>query len=671
MRTLNKLTFIFFGCGLFFGYGAPNGCAQTQADYPVQPVPFNQVRLAPGFWASRLETNRLVTIPFAFQKCEETGRIDNFAVAGKLKEGTFRGIRYDDSDVFKVIEGAAYSLANRPDPQLDAYLDDLIRKVAAAQEPDGYLFTIRTILGDSVLKKDRAAGQTRFSYLEGSHELYNVGHLYEAAVAHHRATGKRTLLDVATKNADYLLTVFGPGKLIAVPGHEEIELGLVKLYRVTGKRAYLDLAQFFVDMRGRKDLRTRYIGGHNHFNNKPTRFDSLYFQDLVPLTQQTEIDGHAVRAGYFYAGATDVDAVMGQRRYRAALDKLWNNASNQKMYLTGGVGAHRSGENFGANYELPNESAYAETCAAVAMMLWGHRMFLLTGDGGYLDIFERALYNGFLVGVSLEGNRFFYPNPLASDGVTKFNGEATRVPWFGTSCCPTNVARVLPSLPGYVYATRGNEVLVNLLMAGTGAVPTAAGEVRIQQETNYPWAGHAKLTIDPGPARRFPLAIRIPGWARNQPVPGDLYRYADTPSAERVELNVNGKPVPYTVERGFARIERSWKKGDVVEISLPMLVRQVVAHPAVEANRGRVALERGPVVYCVEGADNGGKVHDLTLTPQTQLTARPAPDFLTDCVLIKASGPAGTRPFTAIPYHLWSHRGPNEMAVWLPMPGAN
>lgn len=643
-------------------------CAQAPTDYPVQPVPFNQVRLSPGFWASRIETNRTVTIPFAFQKCEETGRIDNFAVAGKLKEGTFQGLRYDDSDVFKVIEGAAYSLANRPDPKLDAYLDDLIRKIAAAQEPDGYLFTIRTILGDRVMEKDRAAGPTRFEYLEGSHELYNVGHLYEAAVAHYRATGKKSLLDVATKNADYLLTVFGPDKLIAVPGHEEIELGLVKLYRVTGKKAYLDLSKFFVDMRGRKDLRKLYIGGHNHFNNRPTRFDSLYFQDLVPLTQQTEIDGHAVRAGYFYAGATDVDAVMGQRTYRAALDKLWRNASDQKMYLTGGVGAHRSGENFGANYELPNETAYAETCASVAMMLWGHRLFLLTGDAQYLDVFERALYNGFLSGVSLEGNRFFYPNPLASDGVTKFNGgDVTRVPWFGTSCCPTNVARLLPSLPGYVYATQDDRVFVNLFMAGTGTVPTKGGTVSITQETNYPWAGYLKLTLDPGKTRRFPLALRIPGWARNQPVPGDLYRYADEAPKEKPVLKLNGKPVEYTLDKGFAVLNRSWKKGDVLEVEVPMPVRRVVSNEKVAANRGRVALERGPVVYCVEGADNGGKVGDLVLTPQTQLRAVAAPDFLTECVLIKAQNPGGTRSFTALPYHLWSHRGPGEMAVWLPV----
>lgn len=638
-------------------------CSLQAQDYPIRPVPFTAVKVSSQFWAPRIETNRTVTIPFAFRKCEETGRIDNFAVAGGLKKGGFRGIRYDDSDVFKVIEGAAYSLASHPDSQLDAYLDDLIAKIAAAQEPDGYLYTVRTIQGDSI-RDVNGAGKTRWSRLEGSHELYNVGHLYEAAVAHAQATGKKTLLAVATRNADLLVNTFGPGKRIAVPGHEEIEIGLVKLYRATGKRTYLDLAKFFIDMRGRADLRPLYVGGPDHAGHVPSHQDSLYFQDYVPVTQQRSIEGHAVRAGYLYAGMADVDAVMGSRTYRPALDRLWRNASDQKMYLTGGVGAHRSGENFGDDYELPNQSAYAETCAAVAMMLWNHRMFLLTGEAAYLDVFERTLYNGFLAGVSASGDRFFYPNPLAADGKEKFNhGQLTRAEWFGTSCCPTNVARVLPSLPGYAYAVDGNAVYINHFLAGTAEFLVGKKEWKFSQETNYPWNGQTKLTVDPGKPGPFSLRIRIPGWARNKPVPGELYRY-EGELTEKISLKVNGKETPYRLERGFAVLARTWKAGDVVELNLPMPVRRVLADERVVADRGRVALERGPLVYCLEGVDNGGDVSSVFIDNQTTLSTVAAPDFVTAAVLVK--GQTGGRAFTAVPYHLWSHREPGPMAVWLP-----
>ncbi len=632
-------------------------------DYPIRPVPFTAVKVTSRFWAPRLETNRAVTIPFAFRKCEETGRIDNFAIAGKLKKGPFRGIRYDDSDVFKVIEGAAYSLASHPDKQLDAYLDDLITKIAAAQEPDGYLYTIRTIQGDSI-RDVNGAGRSRWSALEGSHELYNVGHLYEAAVAHYQATGKKTLLNVALKNADLLVNTFGPNQRIAVPGHEEIEIGLVKLYRTTGKKAYLDLAKFFIDMRGRADLRKRYVGGPNHAQHVPTHLDSLYFQDNVPVTQQTEAQGHAVRAGYLYAGMTDVDAVMGSRTYRAALDKIWHNTTDEKLYLTGGVGAHRSGENFGDAYELPNNDAYAETCAAVAQMLWNHRLFLLTGESRYLDVFERILYNGFLAGVSTSGDRFFYPNPLAADGRERFNmGQATRAEWFGTSCCPTNVARVMPSLPGYVYAVKGNRVFVNHFMAGTGEISVGKQTVQLTQQTNYPYEGTIRLSVSEAGIGPFSLAVRLPGWAQNQPIPGDLYRY-ETGSSGRISLKMNGKETPFRTENGFAVLNRTWKRGDVIELTLPMPVRRVLANEKVAADRGKVALERGPVVYCVEGVDNGGTVAGVAVSDQTIFRTVAAPDFVAPCVLVK--GTDGGQEFTAIPYHLWSHRGPGEMAVWLP-----
>lgn len=631
-------------------------------DYPIRPVPFTSVKITSSFWQPRLETNRLVTIPFAFQKCEETGRIDNFAIAGKRKKGEFRGQRFDDSDVFKVIEGASYSLASHPDKKLETYLDTLISYIAAAQEPDGYLYTIRTILKDRIMEVDWRSGYTRFNFLNGSHELYNVGHLYEAAAAHYQATGRKNLLDVATKNADYLLKVFGPDKLIEVPGHEEIELGLVKLYRATGRKDYLKLAKFFIDMRGRSDLRRILIVQQP--DGSASHLDSLYFQDHIPVTKQTEVVGHAVRAGYLYAGMTDVDAVMGAKTYGNALRKLWHNAADQKMYLTGGVGANRNGEGFGDNYQLPNQEAYAETCASVAQMLWNYRMFLQSGNGDYLDIFERILYNGFLSGVSLDGTHFFYPNPLAADGVTGFNGEATRVPWFATSCCPTNVVRVLPSLPGYVYATQGKNLYLNLFMAGEAKVPVAGQPVVLTQETNYPWHGSLRLKVEPAQAAAFTLHLRIPGWAKGKPVPGNLYRYENA-EAPVIPVRVNGQAVPYRQENGFALLNRTWKKGDIVEIELPMPVRKVLAHEKVTADKGRVALERGPVVYCVEGVDNGGTVKKVSVGAQTTLHTVNAPDFITESVLIKGESPDGAR-FTAIPYCLWSHRGVGEMAVWLP-----
>ncbi|PMD96621.1 six-hairpin glycosidase [Siphonobacter sp. BAB-5405] len=653
MRKSTFLTTAILGSLLTFS-------ARSQ-DYPIQPVPFTNVKITSAFWQPRIETNRTQTIPFAFQKCEETGRIDNFAIAGKLKKGEFQGQRFDDSDVFKVVEGASYSLASHPDPKLEAYLDTVITKIAAAQEPDGYLYTIRTILGDKIMDRDWRSGYTRFNFLNGSHELYNVGHLYEAAVAHYQATGKKTLLNVATKNADYLLKVFGPEKLIEVPGHEEIELGLVKLYRATKKKEYLDLAKFFIDMRGRKDLRRILIVQQP--DGSASHADSLYFQDHIPVTEQTEVVGHSVRAGYLYAGMTDVDAVMGAKTYGKALNKLWHNAVDQRMFLTGGVGANRTNEGFGEDYELPNQEAYAETCASVAQMLWNYRMFLESGDAAYLDVFERIMYNGFLSGVSLDGTHFFYPNPLAADGVTKFNGEATRVEWFATSCCPTNVTRVMPSLPGYVYAVRNNDLYLNLFMAGTANLTLNNQPITVTQETNYPWNGFQKLTLMPEKTTDFTVRIRIPGWAQGKPMPGDLYRYQNA-EAQPITIKVNGKKAAYRLEKGFAVLQRTWKKGDVVEMELPMPIRKVLAHEKVKADQGRVALERGPIVYCVEGVDNGGEVEQISVNEQTKLKAINAPDFITTSVLIKGENPGGAK-FTAIPYHLWSHRGVGKMAVWL------
>ncbi|MDO1448500.1 glycoside hydrolase family 127 protein [Rhodocytophaga aerolata] len=634
-------------------------------DYPINPVEFTQVHLQSRFWSPRLDTNQKVTIPFAFQKCEETGRIDNFAIAGGLKEGKFKGIAYDDSDVFKVMEAAAYSLAIQPDKKLDAYLDDLITKVAAAQEPDGYLYTIRTIHQKNPAQPiDQRAGNQRWSNLQDSHELYNVGHMYEAAVAHYLATGKKNFLNVAIKNADFLANTFGEGKKYGVPGHEEIEIGLVKLYRVTGNKSYLELAKFFIDQRGNHQHRKMYIA------DWANPVDSAYYQDHIPVTQQKEPVGHVVRAGYLYSGMADVAAITGEQSYITAINQIWDFTFNKKMYVTGGLGAERGTEGFGKPYDLPNLTAYNETCAALASMLWNYRLFLLSGNSQYLDVFERTLYNGFLSGVSLEGNLFFYPNPLEADGQQKFNhGHATRSSWFSTSCCPTNVARFLPSLPGYVYATKANDIYANLFVAGTGTIKTANQQVQITQQTDYPWNGQVTFTLQPEKSSPFAFHIRIPGWATNQPVPGDLYSYTDS-QKPTLTITVNKKPAKYQMQNGFAVLNQVWKKGDNVELTLSMPIRQVISNQQVEENRGKVALERGPLVYCVEGVDNGGSIANAVVSRKTKLTAELQPKLLHGIMVLKASDTSSkaTKPeaiFTAIPYYAWSHRGAGEMAVWL------
>jgi DUF1680 family protein len=619
-------------------------------DYPFQPVPFTAVHVADSFWTPRMETNRATTVWYDFQKCEETGRIDNFAKAGKLMPGEFRGTPFDDSDVFKVVEGAAYTLALHPDPKLDNYLDQLIVKIAAAQEPDGYLYTARTI--DPKCRVD-FFGPTRWSKLEGSHELYNLGHLYEAAVAHFQATGKRSLLSVALKSADLICKTFGPGpgQLQEPPGHEEIEIGLVKLFRVTHEEKYLDQARFFCSIRGRPE--THKLRGP-------------YQQDDKPIVEQSEAVGHSVRAGYLYSGVADVAALTGDDAYVAAIDRIWNNVVGKKLHLTGGIGASPDGEAFGANYDLPNASAYLETCAAIANALWNERMFLLHGDAKYLDVLERVIYNGFLSGVSMTGDRFFYPNPLESDGKAKFNvGSCERAPWFGCSCCPVNDVRFIPEIASFVYATRGRDLYVNLFIGGAAKIGLDGAPIEIRQTTHYPWNGEVSVTLSPARPQKFALYVRIPGWARNQPVPSDLYRYSDG-LEPNVKLAVNGEPIKLNLQKGFARIERTWKAGDTVLLDLEMPVRRVEANAAVSTDRDRFALERGPLVYCAEGADNAGKVLDKILPGKVRLETRQRPDLLGGIVTITAGSNDTSTELTCVPYYAWCHRGPNEMRVWFP-----
>jgi len=614
-------------------------------DYAIVPVPFTKVRIADEFWLPRMETNRRVTIPYDFKMCEETGRIDNFAIAGRLKEGQFRGIFFDDSDVYKVIEGAAYALALRPDAQLDKYLDGLIAKIAAAQEPDGYLYTARTLMRPD---KMPPGGKERWSDMADGHELYCVGHMYEAAVAHHAATGKRTLLDVAIKSADLVCRTFGPGLRGSPCGHPEIEIGLGRLYRATGDAKYLAMTKFFIDARGRS------IGGRAMYG--PNK------QDHAPVLEQTEAVGHAVRAAYFYSGTADVAALTGDAAYIAAIDRIWESAVGRKMYVTGAIGSRAKGEEFGDDYELPNATAYCETCASIAMAMWNHRMFLLHGDARYIDVLERVIYNGFLSGVSLDGKSFFYANLLETRGID-------RSPWFDCSCCPTNVVRFLPSLSGYAYAHTADALYVNLFIGGGAEVEVGGAAVRITQETRYPWDGAVRIAVEPARPARFAVCVRIPGWAQGRPVPSDLYRYADK-SAAAFTLKVGGKPVKATVEKGFVRIDREWKKGDVIDLVLPMPVRRVLAADAVKDDAGRVALERGPIVFCAEGPDQpDGRAIDIVLPDAATITAEFRKDLLGGVEVLTGkahlAGSNAERDFTAIPYYAWAHRGKSEMAVWM------
>lgn len=679
--------------------GGPLAMSEETAagDYPYRPVPFTQVHFSDSFWLPRMETNRTATIPFAFRQCEDTSRIENFKIAAKLSDKLWEGdFGFNDSDVYKVIEGASYALMVKPDPKLDTYMDEVISYIAAAQEPDGYLYTAWTAQAKKYRDKINCCYENeRWDNIQNAHQLYNLGHMYEAAAAHYQATGRRSFLEVAIKSADHVCETFGPDANPGVPGHQEIEIGLAKLFRATGDAKYLKQAQWFLSQRGRS----------------PGDRDT-YRQTHKPVVEQTQAVGHAVRANYMYSGMADVAAMTGDSAFIKAIDAIWDDVAHKKFYVTGGIGARHAGEAYGDAYELPNASAYCETCAAIANVYWNHRMFLLHGQSRYIDLMERSLYNAVLSGVALDGMKFFYPNPLESAAGHQ------RSPWFGCACCPSNICRFIASVPGYAYAVRGNAAYVNLFVNGTAAFEVGGKEVSLTQVTDYPWNGKVKITVEPKDNEQaFALKIRIPDWTQDKQTSSALYSFADQ-YREDLSIVVNGVPAskpgiktrvnadgdvdikrkwqpsqqflvfafnddlmpPRAIESedGYVVINKTWKRGDTVHVNFPMPIRRVLSDERVKDNVGKVALMRGPLVYCVEGHDvEGGKALNLLLEKDTELTAEKKLDLLGGVTVVKGTamelkrtangGIARTpRAFEAIPYYAWAHRGKTPMAVWLP-----
>ncbi|UKK53576.1 glycoside hydrolase family 127 protein [Prevotella sp. E2-28] len=660
---MKKILLSLIICHLSFSH------AVAQTGYPITPVPFTAVKVTSGtFWGQRLEASRNVTIPLAFSKCESEGRYKNFEnAAAHLKDPSkvFKvngvGYSFDDTDPYKTLEGAAYILQTYPDKKLEAYCDSVIDIIASAQEPDGYLYTART---QNPADPHHWAGDRRWVKEEDlSHELYNLGHMIEGAVAYWQATGKRKFLDIACRYADVACKEVGPnpGQMCVVPGHQIAEMAMARLYLATGQQRYLDFAKFLLDYRGKTTIKTEYSQSHK------------------PVVKQDEAVGHAVRAAYMYAGMADVAALTGDKSYINAIDDIWWNIVEKKLYITGGIGATNNGEAFGKNYELPNMSAYCETCAAIGNVYVNYRLFLLHGNSKYYDVLERTLYNGLISGVSLQGNGFFYPNPLES------MGQHQRQAWFGCACCPSNICRFIPSLPGYVYAVKDNNVYVNLFLSNKSTLNVGKKKVELSQQTNYPWEGDITINIDKTNAGIFTMKIRIPGWLKGSvvPAPSQLYEYTDGKRLNYT-VTVNGKAVesmaPANAEQfpdGYLNITRKWKKGDKIQLHFDMEPRIVRANNKVEADRGMVAIERGPLVYCAEHPDNNFDIFSTLINQEPKFTLGKGEIAGTSVVTIKTDvqtldfnkqGKLTTKDetLTLIPYYAWCHRGSGKMRVWLP-----
>jgi uncharacterized protein len=657
---------ILYTCMALFGF-LEVSFAQSK-DYTYRAVPFTSVKLTDNFWLPRIRVNHTVTIPASFERCDKTGRIKNFVMAA-AHSGKFCTVYpFDDTDIYKTIEGASYSLSLFPDKKLEAYIDSLITIIGRAQEPDGYLYTARTI---DPLHPHKWAGMERWEHeRELSHELYNAGHLYEAAAAHFIATGKRNLLNIALKNADLVCSVFGPDKKHVAPGHEVVEMGLVKLYRITGKKEYLATAKYFIEERG-------HFNGYDPKSKDPFK-NGAYWQDHIPVVDQKEAIGHAVRAGYLYSAVADVAALTGDQQLLNAIDTIWTNMVSKKIYVQGGAGAIGDGERYGDNYELPNATAYNETCAAIANVYWNQRMFQLHGDARYVDVLEKILYNGLISGVGLDGKSFFYTNAMqVRNSYSHSDMEAERSGWFTCSCCPTNMVRLVPSVPGYMYAQNGDNVYVNLFAASDASLTVAGKAVSISQQNNYPWDGDLKFIVSPASAINFSLLVRIPGWAQGVAIPSDLYSYEKV-GDRKPTIKINGNPVDYSIEKGYAVLSRSWKKNDVVEVVLPMEVQRIIANDKVKEDAGKIALQRGPIIYCAEWKDNSGRASNIILPADISFTVVPRSDMLNGVTTLESNAVAIVtdekdnkvttinQPFIAIPYYAWANRGKGEMTVWFP-----
>ena len=652
--------------------------------YPFTQVPFTSVKISQNtFWGARLKAAREVTVPLAFSKCESEHRYKNFEMAAytlqhpnhpglDTKEwdvSKFMGFSFDDTDVYKTIEGASYILQTYPDKKLKAYIDSVLDVVGAAQEPDGYLYTARTI---NPKHPHQWSGNKRWVKDEDlSHELYNLGHMVDAACAHYQATGSTKFLNIAKRYADCVVKEVGPkpGQATIVPGHQIAEMALARLYTLTGEKKYLDEAKYLLDYRGKTHIRNPYS------------------QSQTPILEQKEAVGHAVRAGYMYAGIADVAALTKDSAYMKVIDRIFENIVGKKYYLTGGVGARHAGEAFGADYELPNMTAYNETCAAISMVYLFERMFLLHGESKYIDCMERTLYNGVISGMSMDGGRFFYPNPLSSDGKYAFNADnnTTRQPWFGCACCPSNLCRFIPSVPGYLYGVKDNNIYVNLFAGNTSTIKVNGKDVVLEETTEYPWNGDIKIAVKKSGVKNANLLVRIPGWVRNQVVPSDLYKYSDA-EKPAYSVTVNGKAVEADLDanKGYLPV-KNIKKGDVIRIHFDMPVRTVVANGKVADDKGKVAVERGPLVYCAEAVDN---LNEPVL--RAVMAKKPAFSLVDNCSIentetkgapafsVKAiqtssqvldQAADGTvsvknQKLTLIPYYAWNHRGANQMNVW-------
>lgn len=618
--------------------------------YPIESVAADQIHFTDSFWAERMETNREVTLPHVLQELKETGRIANLRRAA-TDDGVYTtSYPFDETDIYKAIEGASHILRDEYDPELARKVDSLIAIIASAQEEDGYLYPYGELSVEDPEQKRWWRGTGRWEKVAlHSHEFYNAGHLIEAAVVHHRATGKRSLLDVAIKFADLIEQTFGagPNQRKSIPGHPELEKALVKLYGVTGERKYLDLADFFLAERGKPK-----------YNEEGE--DGTYKQNHKAIKEQSEAVGHAVRATYLYSGMIDVGALTGDSGYLEASGRLWENVVDKKLYLIGGLGARGEVEGFGPNYVLPNADAYNETDAAIGNVMWNHRLFRESGHAKYIDVLERSLYNNVLAGISLYGDGFFYPNPLRSDGDYQRSG------WFTVACCVSGVVRFVPTVSKYMYATRQDTAFVNLYAGSISEIELGSTTVEVEQQTDYPWDGYVRFRVRPEETSRFTLKLRVPGWARGEPVPSDLYRYASETDA-RPRLSVNGEQQPIELQKGFAAVTRTWSEGDIVELELPMEIRKVVAHDSIAANRGKMALERGPLVYAAESVDNEGNVLNYALDSATDFDAHYRHNMLQGITVLTGTAYQGSqeRSLTAIPYYAWAHRGDSRMTVWM------